>query len=562
MALRIVLVPVLLLLLPLDPAECVRCFAGFQEGQCSEELGEMEREQCCQNPAYGFQEDGVCDSCGRPTWSLWSSWSSCSILCGEGVAQRRRRCYGATDQSKCQNPSTTTLEVQPCNSTCCTVQGWGQWLSWSPCTVNCGGRGVRRRGRNCLDPPECAATCSGQSEEEETCGTAPCPVHGGWSDWSNWSTCMTTCLVKGGSVSTRQRQRTCTSPAPSQDTVPPGAPCPGDSTHVQPCSHLPNCPVDGSWGAWSPPGLCSVTCGEGLSLANRVCNSPAPQYGGRYCSGPSSRTSKCSGPCPVDGVWAGWSSWGQCSGSCVAVGRAPVMTRQRSCSNPAPSSLPPGAACQGPSSESLKCSHLAPCPVDGSWSSWSPFPPCPVTCGAGLVTSSRTCSSPAPSHGGQSCEGATQRTRICHTNVSCPVDGVWSEWSTWSKCKYPHNDRDIRCKLNRGLQKHERRCLVPQHNGRICSGSLLSEARVCYDVHGCKIRGQWEGWDPWSSCRPACGGGASLRARRRHCKPDYSNYRTRPPIAFDGKPQVVCELDSQPNVETQPCLNTPACTDT
>lgn len=63
-------------------------------------------------------------------------------------------------------------------------------------------------------------------------------------------------------------------------------------------------------------------------------------------------------------------------------------------------------------------------PVNGNWASWSPFPPCPVTCGVALVTSSRTCTNPAPSHGGQSCEGSAKRTEICDTKVPCPGEKV------------------------------------------------------------------------------------------------------------------------------------------
>lgn len=56
--------------------------------------------------------------------------------------------------------------------------------------------------------------------------------------------------------------------------------------------------MDGSWGAWSPPGKCSSSCGEGLQLSIRTCDHPAPKYGGRFCAGPSARSSVCQSPCP------------------------------------------------------------------------------------------------------------------------------------------------------------------------------------------------------------------------------------------------------------------------
>ena len=64
----------------------------------------------------------------------------------------------------------------------------------------------------------------------------------------------------------------------------------------------------------------------------------------------------------VDGFWSGWSSWGECSSSCIAQGRAPVRTRYRSCSNPPPSSRPPGKGCQGDNHQIDDCNHTPHCP--------------------------------------------------------------------------------------------------------------------------------------------------------------------------------------------------------
>uniref|UniRef100_A0A452HEC0 Peptidase M12B domain-containing protein n=1 Tax=Gopherus agassizii TaxID=38772 RepID=A0A452HEC0_9SAUR len=43
--------------------------------------------------------------------------------------------------------------------------------------------------------------------------------------------------------------------------------------------------VDGSWGKWTSYGQCSRTCGGGVQLAKRECNSPTPANGGKYCEG-------------------------------------------------------------------------------------------------------------------------------------------------------------------------------------------------------------------------------------------------------------------------------------
>uniref|UniRef100_A0A3Q3X1N4 Complement factor properdin n=1 Tax=Mola mola TaxID=94237 RepID=A0A3Q3X1N4_MOLML len=380
---------------------CVRCFARFDQvlGECNDELGDVDEDDCCQNPRYGYQDNNdTCKYCGPLVLSPWSRWSDCNVLCGDGVTLRHRKYFGIGN-SEHRNPE-ANLEIRPCTGTCCngTPKGWSQWLAWSTCSVSCGGGGVRKRRRVCSDPPECHAACSGDSDETENT-------------------------------------------------------CPGN-THTH--SHM--------------------------------------------------------------------HAWGECSSSCIPQGKPPTRTRHRSCSNPAPSSSPPGRGCQGDKRQIENCNHLPYCPVNGDWGSWSPFSSCPVTCGVGLQVSTRKCDSPAPNHGGQPCQGATRQTNVCKTKVHCPVDGMWSEWSSWTPCKFPFGGRVIHCKHLGGSQTRERQCIHRAHNGSICSGDSLTQRRVCYDVNLCYLKGTWEGWEPWSLCNPSCGE-TSSRSRRRYCKPDYSEYK-------------------------------------
>ncbi|NXS73791.1 ATS15 metalloproteinase, partial [Pandion haliaetus] len=43
--------------------------------------------------------------------------------------------------------------------------------------------------------------------------------------------------------------------------------------------------VDGGWAKWAPYGQCSRTCGGGVQLAKRECTDPVPANGGSYCEG-------------------------------------------------------------------------------------------------------------------------------------------------------------------------------------------------------------------------------------------------------------------------------------
>ncbi|XP_061701493.1 properdin-like isoform X7 [Syngnathoides biaculeatus] len=548
-------------------AHAVTCFARLERstGTCREELGDLDEDDCCLNTRYAYRTpDGDCQSCGPPTWSDWSPWSPCSTLCGEGVTQRSRKCFGF-GQLECKNAA-DALQTKPCDGACCD-EGWSSWLAWSPCSVTCGGGGVRTQERLCHAPPECLSACVGVSRMELRCDApAGCPVHGGWSPWSSWSSCSSSCSYDDAVSPSRRRRRSCSSPAPSADTVPPGDRCHGDDMQVQDCGHIPKCPVDGQWGEWSPPGICSARCGQGLQLASRKCDRPPPKHGGRFCEGPSARSSVCYVTCAVDGSWSGWANWGECSSSCIAEGGAPVRTRQRFCSSPAPSVYPRGEGCRGDNRSSEACADLPHCAVDGAWGPWSSFSACPVTCGVGLEVSRRSCDSPAPERGGRPCPGDERRTRMCNTDVHCPVDGVWSEWSPWLKCKYLFRGRDIRCKHIGGSQSRERECLHRAHNGSICGGDdlSLSQYRACFDVNACYVKGSWGGWEAWSLCKPACGGN-SQRSRNRICEPDYSDYRPaisrlKQPATFVGTPLLDCgEAPGGVTKEVWPCVNVPPC---
>ncbi|XP_078695717.1 chitotriosidase-1-like [Branchiostoma floridae x Branchiostoma belcheri] len=62
--------------------------------------------------------------------------------------------------------------------------------------------------------------------------------------------------------------------------------------------------------------------------------------------------------------------------------------------------------------------------VNGSWTSWSPWSGCTVTCGTGTRTRRRTCTDSAPRHGGDDCPGDAAETQQCDTGETCPVGGV------------------------------------------------------------------------------------------------------------------------------------------
>lgn len=49
----------------------------------------------------------------------------------------------------------------------------------------------------------------------------------------------------------------------------------------------------GGWANWIAWTTCTVTCGGGSQVRTRLCNNPAPIYGGANCVGAGAETQTC-----------------------------------------------------------------------------------------------------------------------------------------------------------------------------------------------------------------------------------------------------------------------------
>ncbi|XP_064162532.1 properdin-like [Anguilla rostrata] len=376
-----------------------------------------------------------------------------------------------------------------------------------------------------------------------------------WTEWGPWGSCTVSCLE-----GVQQRRRFCYGLGTCKDTQKEG------SLETRPCEEKTCCPRQGGWAEWGQWQPCSVTCGTGQKLRERTCSSPPPVCGGS-CSGQSREYASCDTGkvCPVHGGWSDWGAWGACDAHCTREGSSPPQRHSfRTCTNPAPSTDPPGLPCPGSEKRSEHCVGLPYCAVHGGWGPWGAYSECSVTCGLGQRERTRACNNPEPRHGGQHCTGDPVSIDMCNTRVHCPVDGEWSEWSEWSECK--RAGKDIRCKTySPGRQSRERVCEHREWNGTHCPGSI-QESRPCYDIQGCRLYGNWSDWGPWGLCQPNCGPQAQ-KTRTRTCVLDYSEYTTlkigpnKETAHFAGIPLARCpRLDAKEKTRSEPCLNVPPCT--
>ncbi|XP_048049492.1 semaphorin-5B isoform X2 [Megalobrama amblycephala] len=386
------------------------------------------------NMSQWFQNITACplrNQTADGTYGPWAPWQPCSHDDGEGTSTclcRSRACDSPTPRCGGKNCEGPTIEVSNCSRN----GGWTPWSSWGQCSTSCEiGFEVRQRSCNNPSPRHGGRVCVGQSREQRFCNEkVSCPQPIFWSSWSPWSKCSSDC---GGGV--HSRSRNCEN----------GNSCPGCALEYQACN-LESCPEVRRNTPWTPWVPVNITQG-GARQEQRVryiCRAQLAdphelQLGKRkvetrFC--PNDGTVSCETDSLVEellrtpGVrltgsgWSSWEMWSACTQECSKGYR----TRKRTCTSGDGKSVP--TACRGSSVEYQDC-NPQPCPVNGAWSCWSSWSQCSVPCGGGHYQRTRTCTSPAPANGGDICIGLHTEEALCNTHT---CDGGWMAWSVWSEC--------------------------------------------------------------------------------------------------------------------------------
>ncbi|EDO42166.1 predicted protein, partial [Nematostella vectensis] len=111
-------------------------------------------------------------------YSDWSAFTDCSATCGSGERTRNRACSNPKPRHRGMNCSLLgpDREVQPCFLRTCPIHGgYSPWSEFSPCSKSCGG-GEQFRNRTCTNPmPQHGGrNCSGPETSYRTCNENAC----------------------------------------------------------------------------------------------------------------------------------------------------------------------------------------------------------------------------------------------------------------------------------------------------------------------------------------------------------------------------------------------------
>eukprot|EP00933_Yihiella_yeosuensis_P057696 TRINITY_DN5769_c1_g2_i1.p1 TRINITY_DN5769_c1_g2~~TRINITY_DN5769_c1_g2_i1.p1 ORF type:complete len:1326 (+),score=179.83 TRINITY_DN5769_c1_g2_i1:153-4130(+) len=435
----------------------------------------------------GNSESRLCNTKTCPVHcklSDWSSWSKCSVSCGNGTKTRKRHVKVPADWGGTPCPQNFT-DSTVCKLRECPQDGlWAAWGAWSKCSSSCGNGTMHRSRELRVQPRDGGKEAEGESSQRRACPDLPhCPIDCKWDEWSSWRPCSVTC---GEGVNVRTRHR-------AHYEAYGGHLCYGSQNDTKACHGNP-CPVDCKLTDWGDWGACSASCGNATHVRTRSVTTSA-KFGGKAC-GSLSETGKCTTtpPCPVDCAWNVWNEWSDCSKSCGGGEKFRNRTHKAVAANG-------GRICEGTDAQTVPCNTTG-CPKDCTWGSWGVWTNCSKTCGGGARSKTRSITQEGV-FGGKACDkNDGKMTEVCNKH-HCPVNCVWGEWGNWSRCTKT---------CESGSTHRERvKITIEAYGGTPCRGDSLDQ-KMC-NTQECPRNCVWGEWTPWSQCSTTCGGGKSTRFR-------------------------------------------------
>jgi len=212
--------------------------------------------------------------------------------------------------------------------------------------------------------------------------------------------------------------------------------------------------------------------------------------------------------------WSRWGPWEECNVSCGG-GK---QKRERACNIKKPNQ----ETCYGMhekdkerfTKQEREC-NVEDCPVPYSWTLWSPWSGCSITCGKnGRQTRERHCY--PPSGGGEQCPDREKDHLLYKQEERCDNEkcetfdyGQWSAWSQMSETCGKGKVTRVRKCFSTTTKKivENRKCLPPGvHEER----NTFRDERTD-KLRDCPVDGGWTKWQEWGACSQNCIHAASER---------------------------------------------------
>jgi hypothetical protein len=235
---------------------------------------------------------------------------------------------------------------------------------------------------------------------------------------------------------------------------------------------------------------------------------------GYDCKGATKVVKNCTTSCEKqDCKWSDWDKWSACTLTC---GGGTHLRNRRVTDQPRNG----GKECAELTTQEIGACNEDKCGpecVDGTWSEWSKWSDCSVTCQSGYQTRTRQVES-TPNHCGKPAAGLTVDVKKCTSDTECvkSVDCKLSNWTSWTDC-----NRDCF-----GVQEKSRQILQYAQGfyGKPCNDAVLKIIQPCNPgknqttPSACRIGPksldcELGKWSDWSTCSQDCGPGQTHRVR-------------------------------------------------